>query len=226
MITPAGAHGATRSQAARHGVEAERPPFGSDHAEEAMATDTQQRAGWWFWGPLVWGAFFLILGVGSAVYGFTAKATSHDVTSGVDALGRNYTSDNSPTAFKLVGGLFVLMGLGGLGMAWYIRWDINSESPAHTEADLRRTGLLGQATITSLAYVAGSSSTDDGTTLLDLDLAVSTAQTGSITVHTQSRAPLGTARQVQVGSNVTVFVDPIDHNHLLVDWAALAVTQA
>ena len=110
-------------------------------------------------------------------------------------------------------------------MAWYIRRDITSDAPSQTEADLRRTGLLGQATIMSLRYVAGSSRTDDGTTVLDLDLAVSTAQTGSITVHTESRSPLETAKKVQVGSNVTVYVDPIDHNHVLVDWAALAITQ-
>jgi hypothetical protein len=187
--------------------------------------DGKLRAGGWFWGPLIWGLFFVVLGVGFLVYGLTTSSTSHDVTSGTTAVGQHYTSDTSPGAFLGVGGLFVLMGLGGLGVAWYVRRDFKSDSkPTHVEADLRSTGVAGQATVKTVSYVARSTSTADGTTLLDLELDVATAQTGSTTAHIQSRAPLETAKHVQVGTNVSVFVNPADPNNVQVDWAALATS--
>lgn len=183
--------------------------------------DGKVKPGGWFWWPLIFGLFFLVLGGGFLVHGLTTSSTSHDVTSGVGPNGP-YTSDNSPGAFLGVGGLFVLMGLAGLGVAWYVRRDITSDAkPTHVEADLRATGVPGQATVKTVSYVAGSTNTAERTTLLDLDLAVATSQTGSTTAHIQSRAPLETAKHVQVGTNLSVFVNPADPNNVKVDWAAL-----
>lgn len=174
---------------------------------------TRRKAGWWFYGPLLWGLVFLVLGVALAAGG------SGGGSAGGALLG--------------TGGVFVVMGLGGLGFAFYVRRDIRSDlgppPPAGTrsaaaEDALRSQGSPGHATITTFSYVTGT--TANGSTLVHLTLDVFTVAGGHSTAQPTVRVPLPLASNLAVGATVPVTVSAIDPNDVLVDWAGYAASGA
>ncbi|MFA5885911.1 MAG: hypothetical protein WDA60_18815, partial [Acidimicrobiia bacterium] len=61
-----------------------------------------RRLGWWFWFPFLMGAFFTVGGVAFSVFSVT----------------------------RVVGIIWLVLGLGFLAVAWYIRRDIREPDPA------------------------------------------------------------------------------------------------
>ena len=171
---------------------------------------TRRRAGWWFYGPLLWGLLFLSLGAASVVSGIAGGGSAGGTLLGT-------------------GALFVVMGLGGLGFAFYVRRDIRSDPgpppPAGTrsataDAALRSTGSPGHATITMFRYVTGT--TANSSTLVHLTLDIFTVAGGHVTAEPQVRVPLPLASNLAVGATVPVTVSATDPNDLLVDWDGYA----
>ena len=75
-----------------------------------VAGRPRRRAGWWFWGPFIWGLFFFIPGIGLLI-------------------GAGIVGGSSQGGLGGTGILFTVMGAGGLGVAWYAARDIHSEDP-------------------------------------------------------------------------------------------------
>lgn len=167
-----------------------------------------KRVGWWGWGPALYGAAFLVVGVMMIVGGTALPTTASDGLYGS-------------------GGLFVVIGVVSLLFAWRISRDIKSgDAPAklpgalaeETERELRSTGVPGSATVRACKLLGGSA---EGTTLVELDLTVMTTRLGTVSVKHRSRMPIGMMSRLRAGSTVPVTVDPDDPQRLLVDWAGL-----
>jgi hypothetical protein len=127
----------------------------------------------------------------------------------------------------LTGGIWLLIGLGALAVAWYARRDIRSADDAPprisgvpTEEEDRRvraTGAPGQATIRSFKYLGRHL---DGATLVELGLAVSSRGTVRDVVD-RSLVPVPVARRLAVGATVPVTVALDDPDRLALDWTGL-----
>jgi hypothetical protein len=180
--------------------------FGSvDRAATTPARPT--RAGWWFWYPLLFGVFFILGGLGFFVGAGITPA-------GGGGLG-------------FTGVIFLLIGFGSLAVARWAWRDIHSADPpravrgdptANLEAELRTTGVSGQATIQSFKYLGASAA---GSTLVELHIILSTTLGGSVPLVTQSRVPLAVADRLGPGATVPVIVSSTDPSKLIVEWVGL-----
>lgn len=180
------------------------------NAQRPRPATGKTRAGWWFWGPFVFGMGFLVFGVllllGAAV-----------VPAGSAGLGSS-------------GIVFVLMGGASLAVAWWAWRDIHSDdnaappevpgaTTAALDAELRVTGISGQATITGVKYLAGTSY--QGSTLAEFTLDITTVKGGSIPITTEARFPLAVADRVAVGATVPVIISSTDPSKLVIEWTGL-----
>jgi hypothetical protein len=180
--------------------------FGS--VDPAASTSTRKtRAGWWFWYPLLFGVFFILGGLG-----FFAGAAAEPVASG----GLGFT-----------GIVFLVIGVGSLLVARWAWKDIHSEdapkqargnTTAALEAELRTTGVSGQATIQSFKYLGASAA---GSTLVELHLTLTTTLGGTVPMVTQSRVPLNVADHIGPGATVPVIVSSTDPSKMIVEWVGL-----
>jgi hypothetical protein len=180
--------------------------FGS--VDPASTSSTQKtRAGWWFWYPLLFGVFFLVMAIG-----FFVGAGS--ISAGGEGLG-------------VAGVTFVVIGVGSLLVARWAWKDIHSDDPpkqargnpsAALEAELRTTGVSGQATIESFKYLGASAA---GSTLVELHLNLTTTLGGTVPMVTQSRVPLSVADRLGPGATVPVIVSSTDPSKMIVEWVGL-----
>ena len=167
------------------------------------------RAGWWFWGPFLWGLFFFVPGIGMLVFGaFASEADGGGIL---------------PT-----GVVFTILGVLGLGAALYAYRDIHRVDPQAAPAgtpsaaaveDLRAHGVRGHATIQRFTYVAGS--TSDGATLVELHLDVTTVAGGARSVVTRSRVPVWVTERLVTGASVPVTVSSTNPGNLSFEWEGL-----
>ncbi len=167
-----------------------------------------KRAGWWFWYPLIFGIFFVVMGVAFVVGASSITAASGGL--GISAV------------------VFFVVGLGSLAVAWWAWRDIHADDEprkvagslsAQAQQDLQMTGVSGQATINSFSYVAGSS--DGATTLVALDLDVHTVAGGHVPLTTKSRVPLAVANTLGKGATVPMVLSSTDPNQHVIEWAGL-----
>ena len=179
--------------------------MGSAPVDPAATTSTRKtRAGWWFWYPLLFGIFFILGGLG-----FFAGAAAMPVAGG----GLGFT-----------GVTFLVIGVGSLLVARWAWKDIHSDDPpkeakgnttAALEAELRTTGVSGQATIESFKYLGASAA---GSTLVELHINLTTTLGGTVPLVTQSRVPLAVADRLGPGATVPVIVSSTDPSKLIVEW--------
>ena len=181
------------------------PPWAAQRRHEGS-----RRAGWWFWFPFLFGASFLLGGIGFIVFGGVSNPWSGGtVTAGI---------------------AWAAVGLVSLGVAWWAWRDIHSPDPdAETwipgevsdevEAELRVTGVPGHATIRRFVYKAGS--TFEGTTLVEIHLDVTTTLGGTTPVVHESRVPLAVTDRLGAGATVPVRISSTDPSKLLVEWTGL-----
>jgi len=171
-------------------------------------TPRNTRAGWWFWGPFIFGAFFVVFGI----LFFAGAAVVPAGSGGLAGTGIT----------------FVVMGVASLAVAWWAWRDIHSddgppevpgETPESLEAQLLVTGISGQATIKGLKYLAGTSY--QGATLVELTLDITTAKGGNVPLTTQSRIPLEVAERAGVGATVPVLISATDPSKLVIQWTGL-----
>jgi hypothetical protein len=171
-------------------------------------TPRNTRAGWWFWGPF-------IFGMGFFVFGILFLAGAAVVPAGSGGL-----------AFTAI--TFLVIGVASLAVAAWAWRDIHSDdgppeipgtSPQDLEAELRITGISGQATINGVKYLAGTSY--QGSTLVELQLDVTTVKGGNVPITTQSRVPLPVAERVGVGATVPVIISSTDPSKLIIEWTEL-----
>jgi hypothetical protein len=169
----------------------------------------RRRAGWWFWGPFLWGLFFLIPGIGLLV---GAQIVGGSARGGLDVTGI----------------LFTVMGAGGLGVAWYAYRDIHEEDPAPplpgthgaaAEEELKKNGVRGSATVNDFMFVAGS--TADGSTLVQLTLEVTTVAMGTVPLTTKARVPVWLSDRLTKGSTVPVVMSPTNPGNMDFEWEGL-----
>src|SRR5688572_890650 len=178
-----------------------------------MHGETSRRAGWWGLGPLLFGGGFTVMGVLLLVgSGAVGPGASGLVISGVT---------------------FLLIGIPSLALAWWIRRDIRSVDPpaavpgelgAMADAELRVTGVRGHATVHAFKYLGGSSR--DGTTLVQLDLEITTTVGGTIELTHRARVPLTVAKRLGTGSTVPVIVSSTDPSKLVIEWTRLVAPTA
>ncbi len=167
------------------------------------------RAGWWFWGPLLWGLFFFVPGIGMLVFGA-------------------FASEAGGSGLVLTGVIFTAMGALGLGAALYAYRDIHRVDPqaappgTPSEAarqDLQAHGVRGHATIQGFTFVAGS--TVDGSTLVELHLEVVTVAGGTRPTVTRTRMPIWITERLVKGASVPVTVSSTNPGNLDIEWEGL-----
>jgi hypothetical protein len=165
----------------------------------------RRRAGWWFWFPFLFGAFFTVGGV-AGIAGSTAFGA------GAGGLG-------------IAGAIWLVIGVLSLLGAWYAWRDIHSddappEIPGNPvvdlDAQLRVTGVPGHAVITNFKYLSGSSHA--GSTLVELNLDLTTTLGGSIPLVQQTRVPLALTDKLVVGASVPVLVSSTDPSKMVIEW--------
>jgi membrane protein implicated in regulation of membrane protease activity len=170
-------------------------------------SSTSKRAGWWAWGPAIYGVFFFILGIVIVAGGAAVPAASG--------------------ALYGTGGIFLVMGIGALAFAWYVSRDIKSddgptrlpgEIALGDEQFLRATGVPGSAKVNGFKFVGRS---HEGTTLVELQVDVTTTRGGTAAITKQARVPLAATQKLAVGATVPCTVSATDPNQLLFDWTAL-----
>jgi hypothetical protein len=119
------------------------------------------------------------------------------------------------------------MGLGALVFAWFVRKDITSDDgpkllpaalPAEHELVVRATGVPGSATVKEFKFLGGS---HEGSTVVEVQLDVTTARGGTVSITSQTRVPLTVTDKLAAGATVPVRVSPSDPNDLVFDWPAL-----
>jgi hypothetical protein len=173
----------------------------------------KRRAGWWFWGPLIWGGFFFIGGIAGLIGAVALSSGSGSSASG---------------GITIAALVWLGMGLLGLAVAWYAWRDIHSDDappavPGQTsealEDELRTTGVPGHAEITNVKYLAGS--TYGGTTLVELTMDVTTATGGTVGMVQQVRVPTSATESLGKGSTVPVVVSTTNPSKMIVKWEAL-----
>jgi len=184
-----------------------RPVSGRPPARRNARPVRDGRPGWWFWGPFVFGSSFTV----GAVLFFAGSSVVGAASGGL----------------ALTGGIWLVIGLGSLAVAWYARRDIRSADDAPprisgvpTEEEDRRvraTGAPGHATIRSFKYLGRHL---DGATLVELGLAVSSRGTVRDVVD-RSLVPVPVARRLAVGATVPVTVALDDPDRLALDWTGL-----
>lgn len=167
----------------------------------------RRKAGWWALGPFVYGLFFLGLGIAMWVGAAAVPAASGGLT--ITAI------------------TFTVIGVVSLFAAWYIRRDITSDEgrgplpgaiAPEKERALRSTGVAGSATVKAFKYLGGSS---EGTTLVELQLDVTTVRGGTVAITKRLRVPVGAGARLAAGATVPVTVSPADPSDLVADWDAL-----
>jgi hypothetical protein len=173
----------------------------------------RRRAGWWFWGPLIFGAFFTIGGFAGIIGAIALSSGSASSASG---------------GITIAAVVWLVMGLGALAVAWYAYRDIHADDPPPevpgetTEAleqELRTTGVPGHATVTRVKYLAGSSY--GGTTLVELTMDVTTTMGGTVGMVQQVRVPVSATDRLGQGSTVPVVVSTTNPSKMIVEWEAL-----
>ncbi|MCJ7437270.1 MAG: hypothetical protein MUP97_05860 [Acidimicrobiia bacterium] len=121
-----------------------------------------------------------------------------------------------------------MLGAGFLFWAFYASRDIRKVKPdvplpgtmlEQTVTELETTGIPAQGTITGFKYVAGSS--EEGTTLVELGLDVSTGRGETLHKVHRSRMPLKLNDRLAKGATVPVRVSTTDPSKLLVEWDGL-----
>jgi hypothetical protein len=178
-----------------------------DAASSPRANTRKTRAGWWFWGPFLFGLFFTVGGIA----GLAGAAAVPAAASGLGT----------------AGAVWLFMGLGSLGVAWWVWRDIHSDDePSPTEvasdesadldAQLRVTGVPGTAKIKGYKYLAGSSF--GGSALVELDLELTTTLGGSVPIEHQTRVPLAFTDKLAVGASVPVIVSSTDPSKMIIEW--------
>jgi hypothetical protein len=178
------------------------------------ANPRAKRAGWWFWYPFLFGAFFVLGGIG-----FFGGATLLPTAGG---------------GLALTGAIWLVIGVLSLAVAWWAWRDIHSDdappeamppaAAAKLDAELRVTGVQGQAVVKSVTFVSGTSM--GGSTLVNLDLDVTTTLGGSVSLPQQSRVPLTMIDRLVVGATVPVIVSSTDPSKMIIEWTGLLAPSA
>ena len=166
------------------------------------------KAGWYFWFPLLMGVMFLVIGIPMLLGAAVVTAA---------------------TAGLLIGGVInTLIGIGFIYWSFRALRDIRRIGPdaplpgtmsTQTVTELRTTGIAAQGTVTGFKYVAGSS--EEGTTLVELELDVTTGRGETLHKVHRSRMPLKLNTRLAKGSTVPVRVSTTDPSNLLVEWDGL-----
>lgn len=165
------------------------------------------KAGWYFWFPFLMGLMFLVIGLVMLIGGAAVEGAEGLVGTSI---------------FNFV------LGVGFLFWAFYAWRDIRKVEPdaplpgavsEQTATELTTTGIAARATITGFKYVAGSS--EDGTTLVELELDVSTGRGETLHKIHKSRMPLRLNDRLAKGATVPVRVSTTDPSKLLVEWDGL-----
>ena len=171
------------------------------------------KAGWYFWFPFLMGVMFLVLGVPMLIGAAAVPAAAGGLV--------------------ISGGLFLVLGLGFVFWAFRAMRDIREVEPdaplpgslsEQTASELAMTGLAAQGTITAFKYVAGS--TEEGTTLVELELDVSTGRGETVHKTHRSRMPMRLNDRLSKGATVPVRVSTTDASKLLVEWDGLVAPSA
>jgi hypothetical protein len=166
------------------------------------------KAGWYFWYPFLMGAGFLVLGVPMLIGAAALPAAA--------------------VGLVISGVIFLVLGAGFVYWAFRALRDIRSVEPdaplpgtlsAQAATELATTGLAARGTITGFKYVAGS--TEEGTTLVELDLDVTTGRGETVRMTNKSRMPLKLNDRLVKGATVPVKVSTTDTSKLLVEWDGL-----
>jgi hypothetical protein len=177
------------------------------------ASPRAKRAGWWFWYPFLFGAFFVI-----GALGFFGGATILPVASG---------------GLALTGVIWLVIGVLSLAAAWWAWRDIHAddappETPvdiaAKLDAELRITGVQGSAVVKTVTFVSGSSV--GGSTQVKLDLDVTTTLGGTLSLVQQARVPLTIVDRLTAGSTVPVIVSSTDPSRMIIEWTGLVPPSA
>ena len=157
--------------------------------------------------PFLMGLMFLVFGLGMLLGGAAVEGAESLV---------------GPAAINLV------LGAGFLFWAFHAWRDIRKVEPdaplpgsvsEQTATELTTTGIAAQGTITAFKYVAGS--TEEGTTLVELGLDVSTGRGETLHKVHRSRMPLKLNDRLAKGATVPVRVSTTDPSKLLVEWDGL-----
>ena len=169
----------------------------------------RSRAGWWFWFPFLFGAFFTLGGIA----GLAGSAAFPAAGAGLG----------------IAGTVWIIIGVLSLFVAWWAWRDIHSDDAppeipgdpaADLDAQLRVTGVPGTAVIKGFQYLAGSSYA--GSTLVQLDLELTTTLGGTIPLEYQTRVPLSLTDKLAVGASVPVLVSSTDPSKLVIEWTGFA----
>jgi hypothetical protein len=177
------------------------------------ALSGKKRAGWWFWYPFLFGAFFVVGGLG-----FFGGASILPAASG---------------GLALTGAIWMVIGGLSLAAAWWAWRDIHSddtppETPVDTaarlDAELRITGVQGNAVVKTVTFVSGSSV--GGSTQVKLDLEVTTTLGGTLSLVQQARVPLTIVDRLTAGSTVPVIVSSTDPSKMIIEWTGLVPPSA
>jgi len=165
-----------------------------------------RRAGWWFWGPFLFGLFFL-----AGAVAFLAGASWVDAGSG---------------GLALTGLIWLVIGLAAVAVALYARHDIRTpdETPRlegvatpEEERHLRATGTRGTATIRSYRFLGRHF---EGGTLVELGLSLAAGPVTRDVVDCRL-VPVDRARDLSVGATVPVLLALGDPGDFAVDWSGL-----
>jgi hypothetical protein len=166
------------------------------------------KAGWYFWYPLLMGVMFLVIGVPMLIGAAAVPAAAGGLS--------------------ISGILFLVLGGGCVFWAFRALKDIRHVEPdaplpgslsEQTATELATTGLGAIGTITDFKYVAGS--TEEGTTLVALELDVSTGRGETVHMAHKSRMPLKLNERLVKGATVPVRVSTTDTSKILVEWDGL-----
>lgn len=165
------------------------------------------KAGWYFWFPFLMGAMFLVIGVVTFVGGAAIQAASGLLGAAV---------------------INLILGVGFMLWAFYAWHDIRRVEPEaplpgsiseQTATELVTTGIPARATVKGFKYVAGSSA--EGTTLVELELDVTTGRGATLPIVHRSRMPLKLTDRLAAGATVPVRVSATEPSKLMVEWAGL-----
>jgi len=172
------------------------------------ALSSKKRAGWWFWYPFLFGAFFVVGGLG-----FFGGASVLPAASG---------------GLALTGAIWLVIGGLSLAAAWWAWRDVHSDDApsdvpvdlsSKLDAELRITGVQGTAVVKTVTFVSGTSV--GSSTQVKLDLDVTTTVGGAVSLVQQARVPLTSVDRLTAGSTVPVIVSSTDPSRMIIEWTGL-----
>jgi hypothetical protein len=125
----------------------------------------------------------------------------------------------------VVGIIWLVLGLGFLAVAWYIRRDIREPDPAPVlpgvmdpavASQLSATGVTARATVQAFKFLGQS---HEGATLVEVTLGVAGLDDA---VATRAYVPLTEVDRLEVGATVPVQYDRADPTRLTATWSRFA----